>query len=113
PVSIFCAARTNPVAHTETDRVPDSFHGVRLLDLDTPAYCVDLDVFERNVRAMAEFIAARGKHWRPHAKCHKIPAIAHAQSRAGAIGVTCAKVSEAEVFAAAGIRDILIANMVV
>ena len=56
---------------------------------------------------------ARGKQWRPHQKCHKTPAIALKQQAAGAIGVTCAKVSEAEVMAAGGIRDILIANMIV
>ncbi|MEX0702010.1 MAG: DSD1 family PLP-dependent enzyme [Planctomycetales bacterium] len=87
--------------------------GAHKLQLDTPVYCVDLDALQANIDAMAGFIAARGKDWRPHAKCHKVPAIAHAQLRAGAIGVTCAKVSEAEVLAAAGIRDILIANMVV
>lgn len=68
---------------------------------------------ERNIRRMAEFCAKRRVHWRPHEKCHKTPAIAHMQLQAGALGVTCAKVSEAEVMAAAGVRDILIANMVV
>src|SRR3990170_4456687 len=53
------------------------------------------------------------KQWRPPEKCHKTPGIAHRQLAAGAIGVTCAKVSEAEVMAAAGIRDLLIANQVV
>ena len=63
---------------------------------------------------MSGFIAAaRGKQWRPHMKCHKTPTIALKQLAAGAIGVTCAKVSEAEVMAAAGIRDLLIANMLV
>ena len=51
--------------------------------------------------------------WRPHEKCHKTPAIALKEIEAGAIGVTCAKVSEAEVMAAGGVRDILIANMIV
>lgn len=80
---------------------------------DTPALCVDLDAMEGNIAAMAGFLRDRDKSWRPHEKCHKSPAIAWMQLRAGAIGVTCAKVSEAEVMAAAGIRDILIANMVV
>ncbi|REJ97550.1 MAG: DSD1 family PLP-dependent enzyme [Planctomycetota bacterium] len=79
--------------------------------LDTPAYCIDLDVMEANIAAMAAHMRERKKDWRPHAKCHKTPAIAHKQLAAGAIGVTVAKVSEAEVYAAAGIRDILIANM--
>jgi D-serine deaminase-like pyridoxal phosphate-dependent protein len=81
--------------------------------LDTPILCIDLDAMERNIERMASYMAQRGKQWRPHEKCHKTPAIAHRQLAAGAIGVTCAKVSEAEVMAAAGIRDLLIANMVV
>lgn len=85
--------------------------GCHKSELDTPAYCIDLDVMEANIRAMAGFHRECGKAWRPHAKCHKTPAIAHQELRAGAIGVTVAKVSEAEVYAAAGIRDILIANM--
>ena len=57
--------------------------------------------------------SARGIAWRPHAKAFKCPAIAHLLRRAGAIGVTVAKVSEAEVMAACGIDDILIAHLVV
>ena len=82
-------------------------------EVDTPALLIDLDAFERNIATMAADIAARGAAWRPHAKAHKCPAIAHKQLAAGAIGVTCAKVGEAEVFAAAGVRDILIANQIV
>jgi D-serine deaminase-like pyridoxal phosphate-dependent protein len=62
---------------------------------------------------MAGHLRERGKAWRPHQKCHKTPAIAWRQMRAGAIGMTCAKVSDAEVMAQAGITDLLIANMVV
>ncbi|MBW3539146.1 MAG: DSD1 family PLP-dependent enzyme [Planctomycetes bacterium] len=87
--------------------------GIDKFELDTPILCIDLDVLESNIRRMAGFMRERGKAWRPHEKCHKTPAIAHRQLAAGAIGVTCAKVSEAEVMAAAGVRDILIANMVV
>jgi D-serine deaminase-like pyridoxal phosphate-dependent protein len=87
--------------------------GSNKLDLDTPILCVDVAVMERNLDAMADFIAARGKAWRPHMKCHKSPTIALKQMAAGAIGMTCGKVSEAEVMAAAGIRDLLIANMIV
>lgn len=90
-----------------------SLIGCNKFDLDTPILCIDLDVMEANIAKMAGYMAERGKQWRPHAKCHKTPAIAHKQIAAGAIGVTCAKVSEAEVMAAAGIRDILIANMIV
>ncbi len=82
-------------------------------DLDTPALCIDLDLMESNIHQMSDLIRSHGVSWRPHAKCHKTPVIALKQIRAGAIGVTCAKVSEAEVMAASGVRDILIANMIV
>lgn len=90
-----------------------SLLGKNKFTLDTPILCIDLDVMETNIGKMANFIHERGKAWRPHAKCHKTPEIAAKQLEAGAIGVTCAKVSEAEVMADAGIRDILIANMIV
>ncbi len=86
--------------------------GADKFDLDTPILCIDLDVMESNMQKMADFMHERGKQWRPHQKCHKTPAIALKQMEVGAIGVTCAKVSEAEVMAAAGIRDILVANMI-
>ena len=81
-------------------------------ELDTPSLCIDLDLMEANLRSMAEFLKAREKAWRPHCKCHKNPAIAHQQLAAGAIGITSAKTTEAEVFVEAGVEDVLIANMV-
>ncbi len=81
--------------------------------LDTPALLVDLDVMEANIRRIADTCRANNVGWRPHMKGHKTPEIAHKELAAGAIGVTCAKVSEAEVMAAAGIRNILIANQIV
>ncbi|OGG57267.1 MAG: hypothetical protein A3F84_12070 [Candidatus Handelsmanbacteria bacterium RIFCSPLOWO2_12_FULL_64_10] len=87
--------------------------GKRKEELDTPVLLVDLDVMERNIAAMAAYMKRHGVAWRPHSKCHKTPAIVHLQIAAGALGVTCAKLSEAEVMAASGIRDILIANMLV
>lgn len=87
--------------------------GLSLDQLDTPALLLDLDAFEHNVRTMSAEIRGSGKQWRPHAKAFKSPAIAQALIRAGAIGVTVAKVSEAEVMAAGGISDILIAHLVV
>lgn len=86
--------------------------GLAKAAFDTPAYCLDLDRFEANVNYMAETIRERGKAWRPHSKGHKSPAIAWKQIKAGAIGVTCAKVSEAEVMIDAGIEDVLIANVI-
>ncbi|HVX15570.1 MAG TPA: DSD1 family PLP-dependent enzyme [Pirellulales bacterium] len=87
--------------------------GCTKADLDTPALCLDLDIMEENIRAMAETCARHGVGWRPHAKGHKVAAIAKAEIDAGAIGVTCAKLAEAEVMAAGGVRDILIANLIV
>ena len=87
--------------------------GCTKADLDTPALCLDLDVMEANIRAMAETCRRHRVGWRPHSKGHKVAAIAQAELAAGAIGVTCAKLAEAEVLAAGGVRDILIANMVV
>lgn len=87
--------------------------GLSLDDLDTPALWVDLDRLESNIAAMAGTLAAAGMGWRPHTKGIKVPAIAHKLLAAGAHGVTCAKISEAEVMAAAGITDILVANQVV
>lgn len=81
--------------------------------LDTPVLLVDLDVMEGNVARMAAACRSRGVGWRPHTKGLKIPAIAHKALKAGALGVTCAKLGEAEIMAAAGIRDILIANQIV
>jgi D-serine deaminase-like pyridoxal phosphate-dependent protein len=81
--------------------------------LDTPALCVDLDVMEANIARIAAACHAHGVAWRPHTKGQKVPAIAHKLLAAGAIGVTCQKLGEAEVMAAAGIHDILVANQIV
>jgi D-serine deaminase-like pyridoxal phosphate-dependent protein len=87
--------------------------GTPYLELDTPALLLELDAFDYNVGLMARFFAGRPTSLRPHAKTHKCPEIARRQIAAGAIGITCAKVGEAEVMAEAGIQDILIANQVV
>ncbi len=81
--------------------------------IPTPALLLDLDRFEKNLRAMAAHVAAAGKRLRPHAKTHKCPEIARRQIAAGAIGVVCAKLAEAEVMAAAGIPGLLISTEVV
>lgn len=87
--------------------------GMNKWHLDTPALLIDLDAMERNIERMARFFREHGTHWRPHSKSHKCPAIAHKLLAAGAIGITCAKLGEAEVMAANGIQDILIANEIV
>lgn len=87
--------------------------GAHKQSLDTPVLLVDLDVMEGNITRMATACRNRGVAWRPHTKGLKIPAIAHKALKAGALGVTCAKLGEAEVMAGAGIADILIANQIV
>jgi len=81
--------------------------------LDTPALCIDLDAMERNIQAIAKLCREHHIAWRPHSKGHKSPAIAKLEIAAGAPGITCAKLGEAEVMAAHGIRDLLVANLVV
>jgi D-serine deaminase-like pyridoxal phosphate-dependent protein len=88
--------------------------GLRKSELDTPALLADVGAVERNIRRMADFCREHGVNLRPHAKIHKAtPILAWMQLRAGAIGITVSKLSEAEVLASAGIRDLLIANQVV
>ena len=81
--------------------------------IDTPALLIDLDVLESNIAHVADACRAHGVQWRPHFKGHKTIEIAQMQVSAGAIGITCAKLGEAEVLAANGFRDILIANQIV
>ncbi len=88
--------------------------GMAVADLDTPVLMVDLDKLEENIERMARIITKEASvGWRPHTKAMKIPALAHMLQNAGAHGITCAKLGEAEVMAAGGIRDILIANEIV
>lgn len=82
-------------------------------ELDTPLLCVDCDIMEANLSSIMNSCRENGIQWRPHTKSHKSPEIAQLLIEAGAIGVTCAKLGEAEVMAAGGIRDILIANLIV
>ncbi|MFW6180207.1 MAG: DSD1 family PLP-dependent enzyme [Spirochaetota bacterium] len=87
--------------------------GMRKEQLDTPALCLDTGAVECNLKRMADFFAPLEADLRPHFKTHKTPILAHMQLEAGAIGITCAKLGEAEVLAQSGVRDILIANQVV
>ncbi|HEX2282982.1 MAG TPA: alanine racemase [Thermomicrobiales bacterium] len=82
--------------------------------LDTPLIAVDLDLLERNIAEMTALAADYGVSLRPHAKTHKSPHIARMQIEAGAIGLTCAKLGEAEVFVdQGGVTDILVAYPIV
>lgn len=88
--------------------------GKPIEDLDTPALCLDLDLFEANLKHMADYFRGRPAQLRPHFKNHKCTSIARRQLAAGSIvGITCAKLGEAETLAAAGCRDILIANQII
>ena len=82
-------------------------------DLDTPALLVDLDVFAENAGRIAVVCRAHGVRWRPHVKAVKAPALAARLMAAGASGLTCATLGEAETMAAAGLGPLLIANQVV
>jgi D-serine deaminase-like pyridoxal phosphate-dependent protein len=83
--------------------------GDRVEDLDTPLVLADLDQVERNIRDWQSWMDERRVAFRVHAKTHKVPELALLQVAAGARGICCAKVSEAEPFAAAGIDDVCIA----
>ncbi len=86
---------------------------MKYVELDTPALLLDQDVLEANIAAMADFFRGRAANLRAHVKTHKCPGIALMQIDAGAVGVCCQKLGEAEVMCAAGIGDILVTNQVV
>ena len=81
---------------------------MRLDELDTPVLTADLDAIERNIAGMQRYCTEHGLALRPHIKTHKLPEIARLQVGAGARGITCQKLGEAEVMADAGFDDILI-----
>jgi D-serine deaminase-like pyridoxal phosphate-dependent protein len=87
--------------------------GQRIEEIDTPALLLDIGAAERNIRRMAEVTASLSARLRPHVKTHKTPLLAHKQLAAGAIGVTCAKLGEAEVMVEGGIGEILISSEIV
>lgn len=82
--------------------------GDRIADLSTPRPIIDEDRLAANIGRVQSYMDEHGLNLRPHIKTHKIPALAAAQVAAGAKGINCQKVSEAEVFADAGFEDILI-----
>ena len=95
------------------DAVSVPLTGQTVTVLDTPALIVDLDVLEANIARIAGLCRDNGVNWRPHVKGNKTVEIVRKELAAGAIGITCAKVGEAEVMVAAGVRSILIANEIV
>jgi len=92
---------------------PPAYVGIPLDEVDTPALVLDLDALERNIARMVESVQASGVRLRPHAKSHKCAEIARAQIAAGAVGICCQKVSEAEALIADGAADVLVTNEIV
>lgn len=87
--------------------------GMDAADIQTPALVLDLDALERNIKKMGDYAKAHGMRHRAHGKMHKSVDVLKLQmDLGGAIGVCCQKVSEAEVFARAGIKEILVSNQV-
>ncbi|WP_343851740.1 3-hydroxy-D-aspartate aldolase BhcC [Rhodanobacter soli] len=87
--------------------------GMDEADIQTPCLILDLDALERNIIKMGNYAKAHGMRHRSHGKMHKSVDVQKLQERlGGAAGVCCQKVSEAEVFARGGIRDILVSNQV-
>ncbi|SIS80404.1 3-hydroxy-D-aspartate aldolase BhcC [Paracoccus saliphilus] len=87
--------------------------GMDEADIQTPCLILDLDALERNIRKMGDYAKAHGMRHRAHGKMHKSVDVLKLQEKlGGAIGVCCQKVSEAEVFARGGIKDILVSNQV-
>ncbi|MDF1632424.1 D-TA family PLP-dependent enzyme [Mycoplana sp. MJR14] len=82
--------------------------GTPLDQVATPMPVIDEERLAANIARAQRYVEAHGKVFRPHIKTHKIAAIARQQLQAGAVGINCQKISEAEVFADAGFDDILI-----
>ena len=91
---------------------PPASIGQRLEEVDTPALVLDLDAFERNLETLKQSVAGKVRV-RAHAKTHKSPDIARRQIAAGAVGVCCQKVSEAEALVEGGVQDVLVSNEIV
>lgn len=82
---------------------------MHISEIDTPALLLDLDVMEHNLKRAQDYCDTHGIQLRPHMKTHKTPEIGLKQVGLGAVGLTCAKIGEAEVMADAGVKDLMIA----
>jgi len=92
---------------------PMSQIGLEVNELDTPALLIDLDLMEKNISTMADFFKGKEAKLRAHTKVHRTPILAHKQLEAGAKGICCQKVAEAELMVASGIRDVMVTNEIV
>ena len=107
-VSRSAATSSSQESHTQDARI-----GRAIEELDTPTLLLDRAASDRNLAKMAGFFRDRSAKLRPHFKNHKCVTLAKRQMLAGAVGMTCAKLGEAEVLVENGISDVLIANQVV
>jgi D-serine deaminase-like pyridoxal phosphate-dependent protein len=98
-------ARLNEIESQITRR---DFRNLQKEDLPTPCMVVDLDMLDRNLRAMADHCRTANIQLRGHVKVHKSPDIAHRQLKLGSIGVTCATVAECELMASSGVPGVLL-----
>lgn len=96
-----------PINELEARIARKDFSGLTKDMLPTPCLLVDLDMFEANIRHMAETAKGNGIAVRPHVKVHKSVDVAKRQVQAGAIGLTCATIAEAELFSGSGITGVL------
>jgi D-serine deaminase-like pyridoxal phosphate-dependent protein len=96
-----------PIEELDTRIARRDFRDITKDVLPTPAMVVDLDLFERNVKHMADYAKSTGINVRPHVKVHKSVDVARRQLTQGAIGLTCATIAEAELFSGAGIKNVL------
>ena len=104
---------TADLAHLDVGYDVPALPGMDAADIQTPCLVLDLAALERNITKMGEYASAHGMRHRSHGKMHKSVDVQKLQERlGGAVGVCCQKVSEAEVFARGGIRDILVSNEV-
>ena len=86
---------------------------INIKQIETPALLIDLNIMESNINIMAQYFRDKKTKLKPHFKTFKCPTIAHKLIDAGADGISCAKLEEAEVLVNSGIKDVLIANQIV
>ena len=101
------SSSTYPITELEARIAKRDFRDITKDILPTPCMVVDLDMFNANVKHMADTAKANGINVRPHVKVHKSVDVAKHQIAAGAIGLTCATIAEAELFSGAGIKGVL------
>jgi len=101
------ATETYPYAEIERRIARKDFRGMTKDVLPTPSMVVDLDLFEKNVKTMADYAKQAPIHLRPHVKVHKSVDVARRQMAAGAIGITAATIAESELMSRAGITGVL------